>query len=61
MQGRNFKNMDGNRDKSDTQVTLNMKWRPDQTNWTEVDRTEVIADNLNPNYAHHFDVIFNFG
>ena len=38
-----------------------MKWRSDQTEWQEIDRTEVIPDNLNPNYARCFNVIFNFG
>jgi len=61
VQGRNLKNLDGQRDKSDTQVTLKMKWRKDQTEWAECDRTEVIADDLDPNYTHHFNVIFNFG
>ena len=27
----------------------------------EVDHTEVIHDNLSPNYTHHFEVIYNFG
>lgn len=38
-----------------------MKWQQSQTIWTEIDRTEVVPDNLNPNYGHHFNVIFNFG
>ena len=61
MQGRNLKNLDVGRDKSDTQVILKMKWHANQTDWLEVDHTEVIHDNLNPNYSHHFEIIYNFG
>ena len=53
--------MDKGRDKSDSQVTMKMKWQPDQTTWTEVDHTEVVVDNLDPNYEHHFDIVYNFG
>lgn len=38
-----------------------MKWKQSQDSWTEVDRTEVVADNLNPRFARCFNVIFNFG
>ena len=38
-----------------------MKWMSDQAEWTEVDHTEVVHDNLDPRYEHHFDVVFNFG
>ena len=61
VQGRGLKNLDQGRDKSDSQVTMKMKWQPDQTTWTEVDHTEVVVDNLNPNYEHHFDIVYNFG
>jgi len=27
----------------------------------QVDQTEVVADNLNPSYEHHFEVVYNFG
>jgi hypothetical protein len=40
---------------------MKMKWQPDQTTWTEVDHTEVVVDNLDPNYEHHFDIVYNFG
>ena len=61
VQGRDLKNLDEGRDKSDTQTILKMKWHANQADWLEVDHTEVIHDNLNPNYAHHFEVIYNFG
>ena len=61
MQGRNLKNLDQGRDKSDTQTVLKMKWHANQADWLEVDHTEVIHDNLNPNFTHHFEVIYNFG
>ena len=61
VQGRNLKNLDQGRDKSDTQTILKMKWHANQTDWLEVDHTEVIHDNLNPNYTHHFEIIYNFG
>ena len=61
MSARNLKNLDQGRDKSDTQVVLKMKWHANQKNWSEVDHTEVIHDNLSPSWSHHFDVIFNFG
>jgi len=38
-----------------------MKWKADQADWTEVDHTEVVHDNLDPRYEHHFDVVYNFG
>ncbi len=38
-----------------------MKWKPNQQDWIEIDRTEVIADSLDPKYSKHFDVIYNFG
>jgi Ca2+-dependent lipid-binding protein len=38
-----------------------MKWQPNQAHWFEIDNTEVIHDNLNPKWQHHFDVVFNFG
>ena len=38
-----------------------MKWLSTQSEWSEVDRTEVIQDNLNPVWQSHFDVVFNFG
>ena len=56
-----LKNLDGIRNKTDSQVTLNMKWQQTQEGWTEIDRTEVIADNLNPQFARCFNVIYNFG
>ena len=34
VQGRNLKNLDQGRDKSDSQVTMKMKWQPDQKTWT---------------------------
>lgn len=49
------------RDLSDTQVVLKMKWMKDQKDWVQVDQTEVVADNLNPIYDHHFEVVYNFG
>ena len=61
VKARALKNMDTGRDKSDTQCILKMKWSAAQTEWSEVDHTEVIQDNLDPNYAHSFDVIYNFG
>lgn len=53
--------MDTGRDKSDCQCVLKMKWHANQAQWNEVDHTEVIHDNLDPNWTHHFDVIYNFG
>ena len=38
-----------------------MKWMKDQKDWVQVDQTEVVADNLNPIYDHHFEVVYNFG
>jgi hypothetical protein len=38
-----------------------MKWQSSQANWVEVDRTDVVQDNLDPRYEKHFDVVFNFG
>jgi len=38
-----------------------MKWRSNQDSWTEVDRTEVVPDNLNPVFARYFNIIYNFG
>merc|ERR1719469_1671761 len=61
MKGRDLMNMDQDRDKSDCQVVLKMKWLSTQQDWSEVDRTEVIMDNLNPDWQSHFDVVFNFG
>lgn len=61
VKARNLKNMDTGRDKSDTQCVLYMKWHANQQDWSEVDHTEVIHDNLDPAYSHHFDVIYNFG
>ena len=61
VEGEELKNMDEGRDKSDTQIVLKMKWKADQVDWTEVDHTEVVHDNLNPRYEHHFDVVYNFG
>lgn len=61
MKGKDFKDLDGIRDKSDTQVTLFMKWRQDQSEWTEVDSTEVVPDDLNPNYSRSFAIVHNFG
>ncbi len=61
MQGEKLKNLDSGRDKSDTQVVLKMKWQADQKDWTEVDHTEIVHDNLDPKYEHHFDVVYNFG
>jgi hypothetical protein len=48
MGGKELKNLDSGRDKSDCQVILKMKWLSTQVEWSEVDRTEVIQDNLNP-------------
>ena len=48
MGGKDLKNLDSGRDKSDCQVILKMKWLSTQVEWSEVDRTEVIQDNLNP-------------
>jgi hypothetical protein len=42
MKGKDLKNLDAGRDKSDCQVVLKMKWLSTQTEWSEVDRTEVI-------------------
>lgn len=42
MKGKDLKNLDSGRDKSDCQVVLKMKWLSTQTEWSEVDRTEVI-------------------
>jgi len=50
MQGKDLKNLDSGRDKSDCQVILKMKWLSTQPEWSEVDRTEVIQDNLNPHW-----------
>jgi len=61
VQGKDLKNFDKGRDKSDTQVTLKMKWQPDQKTWTEIDHTEIVIDNLDPKYEHHFEIVFNFG
>jgi Ca2+-dependent lipid-binding protein len=63
MQGIKLKNLDTKqkRDKSDCQVVLKMKWLPNQKNWQQIDHTEVIHDNLDPKWQHHFDVVFNFG
>jgi len=61
MQGKDLKNLDSGRDKSDCQVILKMKWLSTQVDWSEVDRTEVIQDNLNPDWQNHFDVVSNFG
>ena len=61
MKGRDLMNMDEDRDKSDCQVVLKMKWLSTQQDWSEVDRTECIMDNLNPSWQSHFDVVFNFG
>ena len=61
VQGKKLKNLDGVRDLSDTQVVLKMKWMKDQKDWVQVDQTEVVADNLNPIYDHHFEVVYNFG
>jgi hypothetical protein len=38
-----------------------MKWKATQQEWTKVDQSEVIYDNLDPNYSHHFNVIYNMG
>ncbi len=61
VRGENFKNLDGLRDKSDSQCTLLMKWKRDQREWQEIDHTEVKHDDLSPAFVHHFNVIFNFG
>jgi Ca2+-dependent lipid-binding protein len=61
VQGKKLKNLDGVRDMSDTQVALKMKWLKDQKDWVQVDQTEVVVDNLNPSYEHHFEVVYNFG
>lgn len=61
IKGRNFRDLDGIRNKSDTQVTLYIKWRRDQLEWTEVDSTEVVPDNLNPNFNNSFAILHNFG
>ena len=53
--------LDNKRDKSDCQVKLMMKWQKDQAAWFDVDHTEVIHDNLDPKWEHHFDVVYNFG
>ena len=37
VQGKKLKNLDGVRDKSDTQVALKMKWLKDQKDWVQVD------------------------
>ena len=36
-------------------------YRPGQLEWEQVDTTEVVPDNLNPRFEHHFDLLFNFG
>jgi hypothetical protein len=38
-----------------------MKWLSNQTQWSEVDRTEVVMDSLDPTWQQNFDVVFNFG
>ena len=38
-----------------------MKWQGSQQEWHEVDHTETIYDNLDPDWTHRFNVIFNFG
>jgi hypothetical protein len=38
-----------------------MIWKHNQVEWEEVDFTEVINDNLDPNYKEQFELIFNFG
>ena len=61
MKARKLKNLDTGRDKSDCQVILKMKWLSTQLEWSEVDRTEIIHDNLDPTWKSHFDVVYNFG
>ena len=53
--------MDQGRDLSDTQVIMYSKTREGQEDWLEEDRTEVVLDNLNPDWLHKFPVTFNFG
>lgn len=38
-----------------------MKWNGSQNDWLEVDHTETCFDNLDPNWEHCFQVIYNFG
>ena len=61
VRGKGLKNMDGFRDKSDTQVSLFMKWKANQLEWHKVDSSEVIFDNLDPVFTHNFNVIHNLG
>jgi hypothetical protein len=46
LSGKNLKNLDKGRDKSDTFVVLKMKWSGDQKDWIEVDQTETCFNNL---------------
>jgi hypothetical protein len=61
VRGMNLLNLDVGRDKSDTYCILKMKWQNDQKDWLEVDQTEVVFDSLDPNWEHHFSVVFNLG
>lgn len=61
VEGKKLPDMDGARNKSDTKVTLFMKWKQNQNDWHKVDQTEVIYDNLNPRYAKRFSVVYNLG
>ena len=61
LRGKQLLNLDTGRDKSDTFVVLKMKWQSDQSDWLEVDQTEVVFDSLDPNWEHRFKVVFNFG
>jgi len=38
-----------------------MKWSAGQKDWLEVDQTEVVYDNLDPEWNHKFSVVLNFG
>lgn len=61
VQGKSLKNLDEGRDKSDYMCVLKMKWQKDQSEWLEVDQTEVVFDSLDPKWEHCFSVVFNLG
>jgi len=37
-----------------------MKSQSRNEDWIEVDRSDVVQDDLNPRYEKHFDVVFKF-
>lgn len=46
-------------DKSDPFVELFVKEEKDKE-WTSFGRTEVVTDNLSPNFTHRFDIPYYF-